>query len=130
MRLTVIILLLAVLPAIAAKVPADGWQTGTLKDSSESWHSRTVGTVNASGGLLVGRDYPVMRYVIDAGSYSYEAELALRHRHDKQPSVTVNGSIKFAILESDFYIQDEQSKEFKLVLVKKTLNAAQTVDQK
>ena len=40
---------------------------------------------------------------------------------EKQPPVTVNGPIKFAIVKNDFYIQDDQGKEHKLVLVKKTM---------
>ena len=48
----------------------------------------------------------------------------LRHAKDKQPTVTVNGPIKFAIVKSDFYFQDEEGKQYKLVLAKKTLKAA------
>lgn len=107
--------------SVAVKIPADAWQTGTLKDSEESWHSRTVGTLNNGHGMLVGRDYPIVHYVIDTPLYIYEADLILRHKRDKQPSLTVNGPIRFAFVKSDFYIQDEQGKEIKLMLTKKTL---------
>jgi hypothetical protein len=106
---------------LAAKVPADAWQTGKLTDTSETWHSPTVGTLNSSGGLLVGREYPIVTYLIETDTYTYEAELALRHKGDKRPSLTVNGPIKFAIVKSDFFIQDEAGKEYKLALTKKTL---------
>ncbi|HLW83888.1 MAG TPA: hypothetical protein VKR60_01655 [Candidatus Sulfotelmatobacter sp.] len=124
-RAITFIVVLTLLPAaIAAKVPADAWQTGKLTDTSEKWHSRTVGTLNSNGGLLVGRDYPIVRYVIETDAYTYEGELALRHRRDPRPSLTVNGPIKFAVVKSDLYIQDEQAKEYKLVLAKKTLKTA------
>lgn len=118
---TLFVVLTLLAATVAAKVPADSWQTGKLTDTSETWHSRTVGTLNSNGGLLVGREYPIIRYIIETDTYTYEAELALRHKADKRPSLTVNGPIKFAVVKSDFYIQDEQGKEHKLVLAKKTL---------
>lgn len=130
MRLTIGVLLLLWLccTAVAEKVPSDAWQTGTLKDSSESWHSRSAGTINGNAGYgvhgaMVSREYPIIEYTIETNTYTYEANLVLKHANDKQPPVTVNGPIKFAIVKSDFYIQDEQGKEHKLVLVKKTLKA-------
>ncbi len=70
---------------------------------------------------MVSREYPIVQYSIETDTYTYEANLVLKHAKDKQPPVTVNGPIKFAIIKNDFYIQDEQGKEHKLVLVKKTL---------
>jgi hypothetical protein len=65
-RAIAIVVVLAFLSAtLAAKVPADAWQAGKLLDTSETWHSRTVGRINATGGVLVGRDYPIVRYVIE-----------------------------------------------------------------
>jgi hypothetical protein len=92
-RFAVLALLSAPLPA---KVPAEAWQTGTLTETSETWHSRTVGTLHSNGGLLLGREYPIIRYTIETYTYTYEAELVLRHGGDKRPSLTVNGPIKFA----------------------------------
>lgn len=106
---------------VAAKVPADAWQAGTLTDSSETWHSRTVGTLNSNHGMLIGREYPIITYTIEADTFTYEVELTLRHRGDDRPSLTVNGPIKFAIVKSDFFIKDEQGKEFRLILAKKTI---------
>jgi hypothetical protein len=58
--------------------------------------------------------------------------VTLRHRRDRRPSVTVNGPVKFALAKGDFYIQDEQGKEYKQVLAKKTLKnpAPQPSEQK
>jgi hypothetical protein len=61
----------------AARIPADAWQTGTLTDSEESWHSRTVGTINNGNGVLVGREYPVIHYVIDTPTYTMRPTLFL-----------------------------------------------------
>jgi hypothetical protein len=74
--------------------------------------------------MMVSREYPVVHYIVETDQYVYEADLVLRHKEDKQPAVTVNGPIKFAVVKSDLYVQDEHGKEFKLVSVKKTLKAA------
>jgi len=103
--------------ALAAKIPADAWQTGTLVSSEESWHSRVAG----ANGMVVGREYPIVHYVIDTPQYTYEADLVLRHQRDKRPALTVNGPIKFAFVKSDLYIQDENGKEIEVKLTKKTL---------
>jgi hypothetical protein len=81
--LIVILLLLLVSPSFAAKIPADAWQTGTLVSTEESWHSRVAGM----NGMVVGREYPIVHYVIDTPQYSYEADLALRHQRDKRPAL-------------------------------------------
>ena len=61
------------------------------------------------------------RYSVETDTYIYEADLVLPNAKAEQPAVTVNGPIKFAIVKSDLYLQDEQGKQFKLVLAKKTL---------
>ena len=115
--LIAILLLPLVSPSFAAKIPADAWQTGTLVSSEESWHSRVAGV----NGMVVGREYPTVHYVIDTPQYTYEADLALRHQRDKRPALTVNGPIKFAFVKTDVYIQDENGKEIEVKLTKKTL---------
>jgi hypothetical protein len=137
-RLTLVFLLLISFSAAATaeKVPSDAWQTGTLKDTSDSWHSRSAGFVNGNhgnlNGSMVSREYPIVHYVVDAGQYIYEADLVLRHKANKRPAVTINGPITFAVVKSDFFIQDEQGKEHKLQLAKKTLKTSipQAVEQK
>jgi hypothetical protein len=103
--------------ALAAKIPGDAWQTGTLVSSEESWHTRVAG----ANGMVVGREYPIVHYVIDTPQYTYEADLALKHQRDKPPALTVKGPIKFAIVKSNLYIQDENGKEIEVKLTKKTL---------
>jgi hypothetical protein len=89
----------------AGNIPADAWQTGTLRDSSESWHSRSAGMLNGSqgnlNGMMVSREYPIVHYIVETNQYVYEADLTLRHRRDKQPTLTVNGPVKFAVANSD-----------------------------
>jgi len=123
--LTVFTLLLVSLPAYAKSIPADAWQTGRLEDSSESSHTRSGGTLHGDQyglhGAMATHEYPIVAYVIETDTYIYQANLVLRRDKDKRPLVTVHGPIKFAVLKSDFFIQDEQGKEYKLVLDRKTL---------
>ena len=102
--------------AFGAKIPATSWQTGTLTDLTTDNESKIVGL----NGMLVQSHHVITHYFIESADYIYEANLVL-HAKDKQPPVTVNGPIKFALAGNDFYIQDEQGKEHKLALVKKTL---------
>ncbi len=115
--LIAVLLFLFVSPSFASKIPADAWQTGTLVSSEESWHSRVAG----ANGMVEGREYPIVHYVIDTPQYTYEANLALKHQRAKRPALTVNGPIRFAFVKSDLYIQDENGKEIEVKLTKKTL---------
>jgi hypothetical protein len=115
--LIAVLLFLFVSPSFASKIPADAWQTGTLVSSEESWHSRVAG----ANGMVVGREYPIVHYVIDTPQYTYEANLALKHQRAKRPALTVNGPIRFAFVKSDLSIQDENGKEIEVKLTKKTL---------
>lgn len=114
------------LPLAAKNIPADAWQTGTLTDSSESWHTRGGGamTGNQYGvhGAMGSHEYPIVQYTIDAGAYVFQVNLVLHNDREKHPAVTIKAPIKFAIDEkADFYIQDERGKRYKLVIDKKTL---------
>jgi len=113
--LSLLVLLLMVSYALG-KVPDSAWQTGTLKDLTTDTESRLLG----ANGILVQAQFVITHYFIESPTYIYEADLRL-HAKDKQPPVTVNAPIKFALVGNDFYIQDEQGKEHKLKLVKKTL---------
>src|ERR1039458_6729416 len=87
-------LLLLAATVKAGNIPADAWQTGTLRDSSESWHSRSAGVLNGSqgnlNGMVVSREYPIVHYIVETDQYVYEADLTLRHKRDKQTTLTVN----------------------------------------
>ena len=60
-------------------------------------------------------------YEIDAGEIVYLVKQSLTHRRDKQLKLTVNAPVKFAIVKNDFYLLDEDGKQQKLSIEKKTL---------
>lgn len=72
-------------------------------------------------GAMNSHEYPIVQYTIDAGAYVYQVNLVLHNDREKRPAVTIKAPIKFALEKSDFYIQDEQGKQYKLVIDKKTL---------
>lgn len=123
--LAVLLLCLVPLPAFSKSIPADAWQSGTLKDSSESSHVRSGGVINGNEygthGVMASHEYPIVEYTIETETYIYQVNLVLRRDRDKRPALTIHGPIKFAIVKSDFFIQDEQGKQYKLVLARKTL---------
>lgn len=133
MRLTLAALLLASLPAIAAKVPADAWQTGTLADISDEQravtteHEHTYGTHRNS--TTTDSSYVVPHYILETDKYTYEA-IANGGDRRRRLAVTVNGPLKYALVGTDFYIQDEQGKEHKMTVLKKTLRTPQPAEQK
>ena len=127
-RLFILFTLLAIpVLTFAAKIPTDAWQSGILKDSSETWHTRGGGAITGNQyglhGGMGSHEYPIVQYTIETAAYVYEVNLVLVNDRAKRPSLTVNSPIKFAIEKSNFYIKDEQGKQYKLVLDKKTLKA-------
>lgn len=115
-RILPVLVILLIVSYAAAKIPDSAWHTGTLKDLTTDRESRLLG----ANGMLVQAQFLITHYFIETSTYIYEADLRSRAK-DKQPPVTVNGPIRFALVGNDFYIQDEQGKEHKLMLVKKTL---------
>jgi hypothetical protein len=71
------ILLLTVIPAVAAKVPTDAWQTGTLTDIVDEQravtnaHQHTYGTHQSS--TTRDASYTIPHYLIETDKYVYEA---------------------------------------------------------
>ncbi len=117
MRLALCIWLLCCAPAFANKIPSSDWQTGTLKDVTQEERSATVGTMNNGHGSLQGSSYSIPHYIIETDSYIYEVVHSRGHSRKKaRMPVTVNGPIKFAIVSSDFYVQDEQGQEHKMAI--------------
>jgi hypothetical protein len=101
-----------------AKVPDSAWQTGTLRDLTTDRDSKLIGL----NGMLVQAQFVITHYFIESSAYIYEADLRSRAK-DKQPPVTVNAPIKFALVGNDFFIRDEDGKEHKLMLMKKTVKS-------
>ena len=114
--LSLILILLAVVPFAHAKEKYRDWQDGILMDSSTDKGTRLLGDAN---GLLTFRN-DVIYYQIDTAKTAYFVARTLRSRKDKALDVTVNGLVRFAIDGSTCYLRDEEGKEHKLSVEKKT----------
>ena len=109
-------LLLPALLAAAKDQPARAWKTGTLLDVQTERGSRVVG---ANGNVATHRD-DRMYYTIDDGKFVWELMRTMTMRGDKPLRVTVNTDVQFAIEGDDAYLKDEDGKEHKLSVSKKT----------
>jgi len=63
----------------------------------------------------------VTLYTIDDGKYLWVVSRHLVKKHDKPLNVTINAPVKFAVEGGDCYLMDDEGKEHKLVVEKKTL---------
>jgi len=63
----------------------------------------------------------IMLYTIDDGKYVWVVSRRMIKKHDKPIEVTINATVKFAVENQDCYLLDDQGKEYKLVVEKKTL---------
>jgi hypothetical protein len=111
--------------ALADKVLDSDWKTGTLVDVTSHTGRRTVGSMSGGQGQMNSLRDDATYYEIDAGDLVYVAKRTLTRRGDKQLKLTVNTPVKFAIKKDDFYILDEEGKEHKLSIEKKTLKTKQ-----
>jgi hypothetical protein len=123
MKTILCVLLLGALtvPCIAEKIPDSDWHSGTLVDVRFEKDSRIVGVANQNSGILTQRRNDSTYYEIDAGEIVYVVKQSLTHRHDKQLKLTINAPVKFAVVKNDFYLLDEDGKQQKLSIEKKTL---------
>jgi hypothetical protein len=110
---------------LADKILDSDWKTGTLIDVTSQTGRRTVGSVSGGQGQVHTLRDDATYYEIDAGDLIYVAKRTLTRRGDKQLKLTVNMPVKFAIKKDDFYILDEDGKEHKLSIEKKTLKTKQ-----
>ena len=62
-------------------------------------------------------------YAIDDGKYLWVVSRRITKKNQKPLDVTVNAPVKFAIQTNDCYLIDDEGKEHKLVVEKKTLKA-------
>lgn len=63
----------------------------------------------------------VTLYTIDDGKYLWVVSRRITKKHEKPLDLTVNAPVRFAIEKSDCYLLDDEGKEHKLVVEKKTL---------
>ncbi len=110
-------------PTFAGKIHDSDWRTGKLTDVRFEKDSRIVGVANRTSGVITSRRNDSTYYEIDAGDIVYVVKQTLTHRRDKQLKLTVNGPVKFAIVKDDCYVLDEDGKQHKLPIEKKTLKA-------
>lgn len=99
-----------------AKDKTRDWKTGTLVDVRTDRGSRVVG----SGGNVATHRDDRMYYSIDDGKFLWEISRSMTSRGDKSLRVTVNTEVQFVIDGDDAYLKDEDGKEHKLSLEKKT----------
>ena len=85
-------------------------------DSSTEKGTRLLADANS---LLTLRN-DVTYYQIDTAKTAYFVARTLRSRRDKALDVTVNGLVQFAIDGSTCYLRDEEGKEHRLSVKKKT----------
>lgn len=101
------------------------WTTGLLVNSETQRGTRTVGVPSTigSGPMIATLRNDVTLYTIDDGRYVWVVSRRMIKKHDKPINLTINASVKFAIENQDCYLLDDQGKEYKLVVEKKTLKA-------
>jgi hypothetical protein len=99
------------------------WTTGTLVNSETQRGTRTVGVPSTigSGPMIATLRNDVTLYTIDDGKYVWVVSRRMIKKHDKPLNVTINAPVKFAVENEDCYLLDDQGKEHKLVVEKKTL---------
>ena len=81
--------------------------------------TRTVGV----DGIIATLPNDVTVYAIDDGKYLWVVSRRITKKNQKPLDVTVNAPVKFAIQTNDCYLIDDEGKEHKLVVEKKTLKA-------
>lgn len=123
MRILLCVLLVAsfAAPSAAQKIQDSDWKIGKLTDIRFEKDSRIVGIANPNGGMLAERRNDSTYYEIDAGDLVYVVKQTLTHKRDRQLNLTVNGPVKYAVVKEDFYVLDEDGKQHKLSIEKKTL---------
>lgn len=116
-------LLFLVVCSVTSLAKDHAWTTGTLVDSETERGTRTVGIPSTigSGPMIATLRNDVTLYTIDDGKYLWVVSRRITKKHDKPLDLTVNAPVKFAIEKSDCYLLDDEGKEHKLVVEKKTL---------
>jgi hypothetical protein len=114
------------------------WQNGTLLDAQKSRvYLGTYSSTNTYGNANVYGDSATYnsnsstsrqaRYgleeveVVDGGDKIYVISRLLRYRWNKEANVTVNAPVKFAIEGNHIYLLDDDGREHKAKIIKKTL---------
>jgi hypothetical protein len=117
------VLLFLVVCSIISLARDRAWTTGTLVDSETERGTRTVGIPSTigSGPMIATLPNDVTLYTVDDGRYMWVFSRRMTKKHDKPLDLTVNAPVKFAVEKGDCYLLDDEGKEHKLVVEKKTL---------
>jgi hypothetical protein len=134
MKITSAIVLCAISGFAAA--PRD-WKTGTLVETVQKSFSTGGGSMaiaqnnsgsyagaaaNAAMASAVAANAPrtwlMQRFTIEGSGYRYKVKCRIG-KHG--PNVTVNGPIKYAMEKGNFYILDEDGKQFEMTVMEKAL---------
>jgi hypothetical protein len=118
------------------------WKTGTVEASAlqrENLGARAVGmqfpgtggpAPQMSSATVVGLHRTWQGLMVQGNGMMFTVACQIEHvtRHllaykitSTKPNVTVHGPIKYALEGTDFYIQDEDGKEFKMMILQKAL---------
>jgi hypothetical protein len=133
MRLTLAVLFFFLSSLVfATKIPDSSWQPGTLTSIDDEQLAVTTEHEHAYGShrhsTTTDTSYTIPHYFIDATGYTYET-IANGGDRRRSLSVTINGPLKYAFVGTDLYIQDEQGKEHKMTILKKTFKTPQPAEQ-
>jgi hypothetical protein len=127
-------LMLFAMPGQAAKHERN-WQTGTLLDAQKSrvylgtyGQSNTSGSVDGTGafhssssGSQKAKYETQETAVVDGGDKIYVVERFLKWPWNKEANLTTNAPIKYAIEGRKMYLLDDDGREYKTKIIKKTL---------
>jgi len=107
------------------------WKTGKLVDSANETFTRhggtnTQGHVNSDGTYTAGTsqvswEHEKFIFTIRGDDMIYVVSHVISFRWSKKVELTVNGPVKYAVEKRDFYLVDENGREFKMKIEKKIL---------
>ena len=125
-------------PSLQAAKHERNWQTGTLLDAQRSRvylgtysNTSTNGNATAYGNSATysgsSTTTQQARYgqqeveVVDGGDKIYVVERLLKWRWSREANLTANAPIKFVIEGRNMYLLDDDGREYKTKVIKKTL---------
>jgi hypothetical protein len=114
-------------------LPQRDWRTATL--TATAFAVRDLGTKasvvalpgwTGAPGIAVGRatreEETWEGFELDTGDLVFDAACVVQR--DRMPDVTVHGPLKYAMSQDDLYIHDRKGREFRLVVLQKSLKTA------
>jgi hypothetical protein len=109
--------------AVARNAPAAA--TTTVGGLAQASASAAQAASDATGDAMLAasmRPFVSEHLTVKGGGYTYLVTRVLAGRH---PNLTVNGPVRYALQNRNFYILDEDNREFRLVVLEKRLYSGQ-----